>query len=466
MARAATSLEPPTSILIVGCGCFGASTALSLIRGKYVNHAQLITILDRSATPPEVDAASSDINKIVRQDYADTLYASLALQAIERWRTDPLYESNFSECGVVVAAHKGTKNEVYVNKSYELNRSEQMSSKAGKKVWVLDGVRMWKDVYGRVPRIAEREEIESNAACEFYAKEVGEINSSVLLLKDDSLSSTDYNEAGGWADSRQAVVDVVSILRSSGVHFVQGEAQTLVHATNSNDVKGVELIDGRTLNADLTILASGAWTSQLLPELGHDLVPTGQAVGTIQLDESEAELYRDAPVSLFLDTGFYSFPPTKTGLVKFAIHSAGFINPTAQLPSTPRTILTPGYETQQIPLSARVQLIEQLDRVYPGLKGREWTGSRLCWYTDRKTGDWLIDYDPSRKGLFVASGGSGHAFKFFPILGDLVLRRLEGTLREEAMRVWSWTGVEGRMDKSREGRETSQLLESNREAKL
>ncbi|KDE02469.1 hypothetical protein MVLG_06978 [Microbotryum lychnidis-dioicae p1A1 Lamole] len=436
-----TPLQPPTSILIVGCGCFGASTALSLLRGRYSNFPQLITILDRSATPPEIDAASSDINKIVRQDYADPLYATLAIRAIDRWRKDRVYEPNFHECGVLVAARKGTKNEIYVRKSYGLNKEEQRRSEAAeKKVWVLQGEGMWKEVYGRVPQIVRKKELESNTAY--------------------------YNEAGGWADSRQAVVDVVSILRSSGVHFIQGEAQSLLYANDSRTVQGVKLIDGRTLTADLTILASGAWTSRLLPELGHELVPTGQVIGTIQLDQKEAELYRDAPVSLFLDTGFYSFPPTKTGLVKFAIHSAGFLNPTPTLPSTPRTTLSPGYETQQIPLSARTEMIEQLARVYPALQKRDWKGSRLCWYTDRRTGDWLIDYDPSREGLFVASGGSGHAFKFFPILGDLVVKRLEGSLEEEASKVWSWKGVEGRVDQSREGRETSQILEGEREAKL
>lgn len=69
------------------------------------------------------------------------------------------------------------------------------------------------------------------------------------------------------------------------------------------DVKGVRTIDAKEHRADLVILAAGAWTSQLLPELAHNLLPTGQVVGTILLTEEEARRYADVPVTLLLDTG-------------------------------------------------------------------------------------------------------------------------------------------------------------------
>ena len=47
-------------------------------------------------------------------------------------------------------------------------------------------------------------------------------------------------------------------------------------------------------------------------------------------------------------------------------------------------------------------------------------------YCDSVDGDFLIDRDPERDGLVVASGGSGHAFKFAPLLGEIVADVLEG----------------------------------------
>jgi sarcosine oxidase/L-pipecolate oxidase len=47
------------SVLIVGAGCFGISTAYHLLQRGFTD----VTVLDRSKTLPAPDAASTDINK-------------------------------------------------------------------------------------------------------------------------------------------------------------------------------------------------------------------------------------------------------------------------------------------------------------------------------------------------------------------------------------------------------------------
>lgn len=86
-------------------------------------------------------------------------------------------------------------------------------------------------------------------------------------------------------------------VRARGVNFVHGEAEALVYTANGQDVTGVRTNRSGTLTADLVVLASGAWTSTLLPELSHDLLPTGQVVATIQLTSAEADKYCHVPVS-------------------------------------------------------------------------------------------------------------------------------------------------------------------------
>lgn len=56
--------QPPQTVLIVGAGEFGATAALALAEGPYKGHGDLITLVDRGAEPPAVDAASSDYNKV------------------------------------------------------------------------------------------------------------------------------------------------------------------------------------------------------------------------------------------------------------------------------------------------------------------------------------------------------------------------------------------------------------------
>lgn len=56
----------------------------------------------------------------------------------------------------------------------------------------------------------------------------------------------------------------------------------------------------------------------------------------------------------------------------------------------------------------------------------------------RPTGDFLITYHPSHPNLFLATGGSGHGYKFFPVLGDQIVNALEGKLDMELQKLWEW----------------------------
>jgi sarcosine oxidase/L-pipecolate oxidase len=70
-----------------------------------------------------------------------------------------------------------------------------------------------------------------------------------------------------------------------------------------------------------------------------------------------------------------------------------------------------------------------LAKCVPDLATRPWTYSRICWYTDTKDGDWLVTYHPKYPSLFVATGGSGHAYKFLPILGERVVQNMSRKFR-------------------------------------
>ena len=50
----------------------------------------------------------------------------------------------------------------------------------------------------------------------------------------------------------------------------------------------------------------------------------------------------------------------------------------------------------------------------------------------------MIDYHPRHPGLFLATGGSGHGFKFLPVIGDKIVDAIEGLLHPELQEMWSW----------------------------
>lgn len=50
----------------------------------------------------------------------------------------------------------------------------------------------------------------------------------------------------------------------------------------------------------------------------------------------------------------------------------------------------------------------------------------------------MICPHPARQGLFFATGGSFHAWKFLPILGELVFEMMTGTLDDGLAAKWAW----------------------------
>ena len=60
----------------------------------------------------------------------------------------------------------------------------------------------------------------------------------------------------------------------------------------------------------------------------------------------------------------------------------------------------------------------------------------------RPTGDFLITHHPEYTSLFVATGGSGHGFKFFPVIGEKIVAAIEKTLEPEFAGIWRWRSEE------------------------
>jgi glycine/D-amino acid oxidase-like deaminating enzyme len=61
-------------------------------------------------------------------------------------------------------------------------------------------------------------------------------------------------------------------------------------------------------------------------------------------------------------------------------------------------------------------------------------------YCDSFDGDLFIAADPNREGLVVASGGSGHGFKFAPVLGAIAADVVEARDNRLARR-FAWRSL-------------------------
>ncbi|WVQ81747.1 hypothetical protein IAT38_003872 [Cryptococcus sp. DSM 104549] len=395
--------SPKTDVVIIGTGIFGMSTALWMLRsGKYN-----VTMLDKSGILPAPDAASTDLNKIVRAtDYADIELARLALDAVDHWKK-PEWEGCYHETGVICLSTPDEEAGMeFVNAAYQNCLDTNTPAK------LVNDVPAIKEIFGP--------------------------------LNTGSFGDRKgyHNSIGGWAEAGRAVEVGLKMVRQLG-GTIRAGAEVVGLVKDGKKVQGVILKDGEQVLGDLVVAAAGAWTPKLFasPQISGrlpDVIATGQSVACIQLTPEEMETYGKIPVIFNLDDGYYVFPPTGTGLMKMAIHGAGYLNPQEEANgvSVPRTKLTPGAENGAIPKAMLERLRKGLGEVYPDLAKKDYVMTRLCWYCDTVTGDWLIDYHPDYENLFLATGGSGHAFKFATNIGREVLDVIERKPLSDLAKRW------------------------------
>lgn len=358
----------------------------------------------------------------------------------------------YRECGLAfVARNDGGAGEKYVKKSLEnVTRIEKKAARA-----VLAGKRA--ENISKIEVLKDRQEVErAMHGTEGGSGEWGYVNWD-----------------SGWVDAAGAIEAIRRKIeairkRRGNLEWVSGLVERLLFSddqashvfvsTNAAStpsqptcsITGVLLSNSRTLHAPLTILASGAWTTSLL-DLRSRVLATGQVVSYIQLTPSEAGRLAKIPVILNESTGMFMIPPTSDGMLKIARHGYGYKNlvkiPHPERPESGEDIEVslPAVDFRTLPAEGMHACQQALVEMVPWLAHRPFCATRLCWYTDTPSGDFLVDYVPAYGcSLVVATGGSGHAFKFLPVLGEKVVERVEGRLSGELGKLWAWgKGQEG-----------------------
>ncbi|OCK88292.1 sarcosine oxidase [Cenococcum geophilum 1.58] len=447
--QGSTERPIPSSILIIGSGVFGLSTAYSLCNNPSFKDTS-ITLVDRHPFPAP-DGASIDCSRIVRADYADPAYAALAASAQTLWRGAWGADNRYHESGLVLTASPGR--EAYVAASLA-NVQDLTATSATPASTPSSGI----------------EVLPTPAAIQRAA--------GVDPASEAASGTTGYfNAAAGWADAEACMRWLRSQAEAlNRVRFETGTVTRLLYTDSNGNanprVAGAQLSDARTLTAELTVLAAGAWTPSLLDTRGI-LTATGQVLCYVPLSAAEQDRLGALPALLNMSTGMFVIPPANR-VLKVARHAHGYLNPvrvpypeplaasascspsasasasadtttttSARTPtittSLPATALS-NPPTTTVPPEGQAACRAFLAALHPSLATRPWSHTRICWYADTPRGDFLIDHHPKYAGLFVATGGSGHAFKFLPVIGAKVVECIVGRLPEELRRKWGWSG--------------------------
>ena len=369
----------------MGGGIFGVTAALELrARGHQVR-------LLEAQTLPAPSASSTDISKVLRMEYgANAFYTELMERAFEGWRAwNERFEREgpgplFHQTGIALLAQQPMTEGGFEHDSYQLLQSR------GHPLERLNA----QDIVQRFPAWAQA-----------------------------GFQDGFFNPLGGFAQSGRVVGALAQQARSAGV-IIDEQRPAARLCVQGDRVTGVYDQAGARIEADTTLIAAGAWTPLLLPKLKAVLRTSGHPL--FHLRPPDPALFEAARFPVFCadvtKTGVYGFPMhPEAKVLKLAFHGEGL------------------QRAADEPLEVGPAQVEALraflKRFLPTLEEAEIVATRLCLYCDSPDGDFWIGSDPDHRGLVVASGGSGHGFKFAPVLGALSADAVEGRLSPQLERL-------------------------------
>lgn len=396
------------SVLIVGAGTWGTSTALHLARRGYTS----VTVLDEFPVPSPI-SAGNDINKILdlnRESGADEderHVSRLLYDAVMRgWNEDSVFKNFFHETGMVIAASSP--------EGIEHVRNEEGTDSPD---WVE--LKTKEDFRGTMP--------EGVLAGEFP-------NWRGWWKKADC--------GAGWVHARKALESAASAAASLGVHFISGAAGHVVKLlVKDNGVEGVETKCGKLHRADKVILCAGANAASLLDTQGQ-LLPKAWTLAHIRLNEDEVKLYRNLPVLFNCERGFFMEPDEDCRDLKICDEHPGYCNWVGGERGTEFEREDGKHDSpfarHQIPSEAEERVRLFLRETMPQLAERPFSFARICWCADTPDRNFLIDSHPDYQNLILGIGGSGHGYVYIPAIGGLIADELEGQLDSQMKKQFRW----------------------------
>ncbi|RLD22489.1 MAG: sarcosine oxidase [Bacteroidetes bacterium] len=385
---------------IIGAGIFGLTSAIELR-----NRGHSVKVISPGSIPHPL-AASDDISKIVRMEYGrDTFYMEAVDQSIDIWHDWNLEFGTvvYHETGFVLLSSQSMEEP---SQDYELSSFNQLIS------------------HGHTPERLDADEI----AKRFPAFESGRYTDGF------------FHARAGYAESGR----VVSLLKDKAVELGIEIAEGIeISGLISEDAQVTHLVTSNAIHIPIghCIIAAGAATLNILPEMRDYLVSTGHPVFHVK-PEFEADFTGEKfPVFAadISNSGWYGFPlHQKAGVVKIANHGIG-IHVDPQKDS--RILRQGDIDKFRLFISASIPTLATAPIVY----------TRRCLYSDTRDGHFWIDKHSDFNNLTIAAGGSGHGFKMAPLLGKWICAAAEGR-RDDVPERFRWRGFESVVSNEEEAR--------------
>ena len=373
--------SPQTAdLVVVGAGAMGGWTAYLAQAGgtgpdgSAVGGARTVALIDAwGAGHPR--ATSGDETRIIRASHGrDQLYTRWSRRALELWRR---YEREWNVELVLPAGALW----------FAGRRDGQEAASAATLVGL--GIAHERlnadDLVRRWPQIAVRGDLDH------------------ILYEPDA----------GALMARKACLAVAAAFQRSGGHY----AVASVAPGRSEGGRLLEVVDraGRSWSGDQFLFAAGPWLPRLFPELlGRVIRVTKQDVLFVGPPAGDRRFHwRALPSWVDIDAGFYGIGATEAYGMKIAPDRWG---PTFDPTDGERVV-----DGDSVRLAR-----DYLRRRFPALAHQAIVESRVCQYEMTVDAHFLLARHPGYDNVWLAGGGSGHAFKHGPRIGEYLVARIDG----------------------------------------
>ena len=349
-------------IVIIGAGIAGLSTAYALLKqGK-----RRVTVLEQ-ASVDHAGGTSHGFSRLLRFEYgAEALYTCMVQLSLERWKQleSVSRRALYTPTGVLVI---GSNEDRFTCASYKVARE------MGLPIEYLTE----KQCNRRFPRFA-------TYGC-------------------DTIT---YNAEGGILHASSCLQVLRDLVLTMGGEIVEANRVTRVLYGDARRPLQVSLASGQAIVADRVVIAAGPWIHRLLPEVELPVRITRQYL--LYFAGLPAAHYSAGVFPAFLARNLYGFPIHDgcNGWVKTASHDFGYtVSPDDRTP----------------PDGAIIKRIrEQLAALLPVLRDALLARIDSCVYDVSPDEHFILDRLPDDPRIVIATGLSGHGFKFGLLLGELL----------------------------------------------
>lgn len=345
------------NVIVVGAGIAGVMSALYLLR-----RGCAVTLYDRWE-PGHPRASSTDYNRVIRSIHGkDEMYTQWVREARLRWMElqEEVGSELYVECGALVIAAEGHTD--------------------------------WEDA--TLPTFEK-------LGIPHFVFQPDELRARFPQFQLNHVAYGIFEPEAGMVMAHRAVVETAKLFEREGGVIRRGRVTT--------DESERLMFEGKHLEADLMVVATGAWLGYMYRRTVHPIsnVVRQNIIYTSTPEGDTSYDYQNMPCWIDHGQTAYGIPSINGYGVKAAI-------------AWTDTIIDLDEDERVVDEATFTRTRQYLTHRLPGLVGQRAVDQKACQIAMTPDTHFIIDWHPEHDNVLLVGGCSGHLLKHGPMLGDYV----------------------------------------------